>query len=183
LGGKMNLKIGDIVRVVGEGRCLRHWDRQGQVVGFNLDNKERPLKLWFGRECDYLLEPEQRWTLTSICAVTAPTEEEYANDSRTHARVYDYAENELQKETEWSVKTLVDRHFDNMCNRYYESKKPFVAGVNECSAEGCHRLATQRIIYNFLGTVCFADVCDKDTKLHLKCTEEGFPHKKALKAH
>ena len=175
----MKLKIGDIVRVEKEGASLRHWDKQGQVVGFNLDNKERPLGVWFGKECDHLLDPEQRRGLTSKCAVSAPTEAEQANDPRT----YGYAESELQKEPDWSMETLVDRHFGNMCSRYFEPKEPFVAGRRTCEVEHCHKRTTQRIIYNIHGTVDTAEVCDEDAKkYHLKCMDD-FPRKRVSRVH
>ena len=175
----MNLKIGDIVRVVKERGSLRHWDKQGQVAGFNLNNKERPVKVWFGKECDYLLEWEQRLKLTGKHAISAPKEAECAVDVRT----YDYAENELQQEPEWSMRTLVDRHFGDMCSRYYEPKKPFIVGLHSCEVKGCRKLAIQRIIFNIWGTADVAEVCDKHAKeFHLKCMDE-FPHKKVLIVH
>lgn len=179
LGGKMNFKIGEIVKVVEEGHRLRHYYKEGQVVGFDSNNKERPLKVWFGRECDYLLEPEQRRELTSKCALTAPTEVECVNDPRT----YNYAESELQKEPEWSMETLARRYFGGASHSYEIPKAPFVAGAKKCEARGCYKTTTRRIIYNFWGTVCFADVCDDHSGGHGKCTEEPLTKMNVPKVH
>lgn len=72
------MEIGDIVKVTNE-EC-HHYGRQGQVVGFNPDNKENPLRVWFGKECDFFLDYERR---IEANAVIAPTEKEQAKDPRT----------------------------------------------------------------------------------------------------
>lgn len=173
----MNLKIGDIVKVVNE-EC-KHLDKQGQVVGLNLSNKENPLRVWFGKECDSLIDFERRIEADSKYAVKSPNEDQQKNDIRT----WDYAEKDLQKESDWSVGTLVKRHFSHMCHTWFEPKKPFVAGEGECEVEGCHKRTAQRIAYNVQGSVCPAEVCDKHAKeFHLKCMD-FFPHKKASTVH
>ena len=173
----MNLKIGDIFRVV-NAEC-KHYDKQGQVVGFNLSNRENPLRVWFGKECDSLMDFERRIELNNKYAVIAPNEKEQAGDFRT----WDYAEPDLQIEPEWSVATLVKRYFSHMCHTWYEPKKPFVAGDGECEVENCHKRTTQRIVYNVHGSVCPAEVCDKHAKeFHLKCMD-SFPYKKVSKVH
>ena len=173
----MNLKIGDIVKVVNE-EC-KHLGKQGQVVGFNLDNKENPLRVWFGKEGDSFIDFERKIELNNKYAVIAPAEKEQVGDFRT----WDYAESDLKIEPEWSVKTLVERHLKNMCNVYYESQNPFIAGAHTCEVEGCHKSTTRRIVYNIWGTVDTAEVCDKHAKeLHLKCMD-SFPHKKVSKVY
>ncbi|MHB9019315.1 MAG: hypothetical protein ACYC3G_00355 [Minisyncoccota bacterium] len=172
----MNLKIGDIVKVVSV-EC-RHFSRQGQVVGFNLDNKENPVRIWFGKDCDSFLDWENRIKLSDKYAVVAPSEAEQIKDLRTR----DFTESDLQKESEWSMKTLVERYFHNFYHSYCEPKNVFVAGERCCDVRGCDCLITQRIIFNIWGTVDFADVCERHAKeYHGKCMD-SFPYKKASKS-
>lgn len=167
----MKLKIGDIVKVVNE-EC-HHYGKQGQVVGFNLDNKENPLRVWFDKECDFFVDYDRRIELNSKYAVIAPNEAEQAGDLRT----WDYAESDLQKELEWSMKTLVERYFHNFYHSYYEPKKPFVASAHNCDVERCGKITTQRIIYNIWGSVCFAEVCDEHAKEFNLKSMDSFPLK------
>jgi len=168
----MNLKIGDIVKVLNE-EC-RHWGKQGQVVGFDLSNKKNPLRVWFGKECDHFIDYPHNQKLANKFAVTAPNEKEQASDLRTR----DYAEGDLKIEPEWSMKTLVERYFHNFYHSYYEPKNPFVAGAKDCDVSGCRKNTTRRIIYNIWGTVCFADTCDECAEeWHLK-SMDSFPLKK-----
>lgn len=171
LGGKMNLKIGDIVKVVNE-EC-KHWGRQGQVVGFDLTDKKNPVRIWFGKECDHFFDYPHNQKLGKY-AVIAPNEAKQVKDMRT----WNYAEGDLQKESEWSVKTLVERYLKDMCHSYYEPKNSFVAGATDCDVENCRKPTTQRIIYNIWGSVYTAEVCDEHAKqYHLKCMDD-FPCKK-----
>lgn len=172
----MNLKIGDIVKVVNI-KC-RHFGRQGQVVGFNSDNKEDPVRVWFGKDCDSFVDWENRIKLSDKCAVVAPTEAEQKKDLRT----WDFAESDLQKELEWSMKTLVERHFRNFYHSYCEPKNPFVAGERCCDVNGCDCLTTQRIIFNIWGTVDFADVCERHAKEYHGKSMDSFPYRKVSKS-
>jgi len=167
----MKLKVGDIVKVVNE-ECHRY-GKQGQVVGFNLDNKENPLRVWFDKASDILFDWEKRNELGDKYAITAPTEADQSKDPRT----WDYAESDLKKELEWSMKTLVERHFHNFYQAYFEPKKPFVAGAHDCDVKRCRKTTTQRIIYNVWGSVCFADVCDEHAKEFNLKSMDSFPLK------
>lgn len=175
----MNLKIGDIVRVSGkDSDRYKHWNKQGLVVGFDPNDKEDPVRVWFGRECDYLLVPEFRMNLSRDYAIVAPTETGQVNDMRT----WNYPESVLQKEAEWSMRTLAERYFPRFYHSYCEPKNAFVAGKKCCDVKGCGGLIAQRIVFNIWGIVDFADVCERHAKEYHGKSMDEFPYRKSSKS-
>lgn len=172
----MNFKIGDIVKVTSGN--YKHYNKQGQVVGFDPSDRENPVRVWFGRECDYLLDPEFKMRLNREHVLVAPNEVEQTKDLRT----WNYPEGVLQKEPEWSMKTLSERHFRGIYHSYCEPKNPFVVGERCCDVNSCDCLTAQRIVFNIWGTVDFADVCERHAKEYHTKSMDSFPYRKNSKS-
>jgi len=145
-----------------------HIGMQGQVVGFDETDKENPVRVWFGKEVDYLVDYEKRRQLGGEYSIEPPPFSKQGENLRT----WNYPPKDLLICSAWSMKTLTQRHFKRMGHSYCEPKELFVAGASDCDFEGCMNTTTQRIIFNDNGVVQSADVCDDHSKYNFRCTEE-----------
>jgi len=169
-----DLYVGSIVQVIAED-CI-HLGVQGQIVGFDESDKKTPIRVWFGKESDHLMNYPLRSQvrLTAQCNITPPSVSEQANDPRT----WSYARKELTICSTWNMKTIAERYFKDMHHTYYEPTTLFVSEVKDCDVENCINNSTERIVFNIWGSVMFADVCSVCApKYHLLCGEV-FPWKR-----
>jgi hypothetical protein len=171
------MTVGTIVEVA---RGNIHCHKQGQIVGFDENDPNEPVRVWFGRENDFLLDYQIRMEISSHAgnknATEPPQPEEQAQDLRT----WNYAPEHLKTcPTGWTMETLANRYFGNMWNgTLYKLKIPFVAGARDCDVEGCQNLTTKRILVDLQGSVYDAHVCDTHaSKYDRKCMDD-FPWKK-----
>lgn len=170
------LEIRNVVRVIGAYN-LSHHHLEGQVVGFDPNNKKRPVRVWFGREADKQVGyPDYRKFSRRKHTEFPPSEVSQKSDHRT----YNYAAGNLKKLDSWSVKTLAERYFMRTYHTWYEPAKEFavfVPGASDCDVSGCNRTTAQRVVFNVCGTVYFADVCATCARKYHRKMMEDFPWK------
>jgi hypothetical protein len=173
------LAVGNIVKVVDSNRA--HFDMQGQVVGISEPRQGACVRVWFGREADYLLQyPDNEKARRMIETATVPPS---AATQAKDVRTWIFSAHELALCESWKVETLAGRLFGRgMWHTLYVPKHAFVSGARNCDVEGCgnaRTAATQRILVNLHGVVCFADVCERHAReYHGKCMDT-FPWRKA----
>ena len=131
-------------------------------------------RVWFGNECDHLYGFALRTQITNHGEEGC---EPPATDTKSDPRIFGYTTNDLLPEGDWSVETLVDRHWRRQHHTIHTPRHPFVAG-GECAVNGCRSSATCRSMFNIWGEIFFADTCGTCAgKFHLKRID-SFPWKK-----
>lgn len=144
------LKVGDIVRVVGEDLVFR--DKQGQVVAISTDSDGVTIHVWHGRECDLLLDFVTRQGLSDLTATEPPTTESYSDDPRTQR----YDANDLVLVDRWDIQVVAERQFPD-CHHITEYTL-----ATKCQITGCSRpVQPIRTLFNLWGNVIILSTCSE----------------------
>ena len=168
------LVVGTIVLVSREDYLFN--GKEGQVVGFDTQDKKEPIRVWFGRECDYKLHytDAEKARRDRQYATEPPPESEQSRNPRT----WSFSRSALTIKNDWSIETLAERIYGrNMFHHYVPFSEPFTPGEKVCEFQKCTNKTTQRVIFNFWGTVIHAEGCAKCAKMYHGKMGEYFPLK------
>ena len=89
------------------------------------------------------------------------------------ASIVFFRRNALRRSADWTRENKARRIFGNGYHSFYHLKKHFDPNA-VCSYKGCQAKNTQRVMFNYVGSIYEVDLCDKHAKdWHGHCVESA----------